>query len=325
MASTYEKLNRLKLRLMTSPATVEELANYMDCNTRTIFRFLKDLSKENSSLRKIKNPGQPRRFFIEQTKNNVNAPLIRSLRKLHKELTDHAEIRYTKVINKAIDALEGKTPETDCAPEAISLDPDFIIDHGPFSEYDISEARIERYLTAIKKGQCMKVHYMQGSSGEIQKLEIRPLKLILRMGTLYLAYSTEKTKNVKPKLLVVKRIRQESLMQEFFKLQEIDVQNFYKYCYGKWVGDSEKTVILKLLLLVKEPWLESQFRESHFNPPAKIKKQKNHSTIELNLYDSPDLRKWIIGLLPDIEIIEPVLFKEEIKKMIQTSLKALKS
>ena len=67
MASTYEKLNRLKLRLMTSPATVEELANYMDCNTRTIFRFLKDLSKENSSLRKIKNPGQPRRFFIEQT------------------------------------------------------------------------------------------------------------------------------------------------------------------------------------------------------------------------------------------------------------------
>ena len=132
MASTYEKLNRLKLRLMTSPATVEELANYMDCNTRTIFRFLKDLSKENSSLRKIKNPGQPRRFFIEQTKNNVNAPLIRSLRKLHKELTDHAEIRYTKVINKAIDALEGKTPETDCAPEAISLDPDFIIDHGPF-------------------------------------------------------------------------------------------------------------------------------------------------------------------------------------------------
>ncbi len=310
---------------MTSPATVEELANYMDCNTRTIFRFLKDLSKENSSLRKIKNPGQPRRFFIEQTKNNVNAPLIRSLRKLHKELTDHAEIRYTKVINKAIDALEGKTPETDCAPEAISLDPDFIIDHGPFSEYDISEARIERYLTAIKKGQCMKVHYMQGSSGEIQKLEIRPLKLILRMGTLYLAYSTEKTKNVKPKLLVVKRIRQESLMQEFFKLQEIDVQNFYKYCYGKWVGDSEKTVILKLLLLVKEPWLESQFRESHFNPPAKIKKQKNHSTIELNLYDSPDLRKWIIGLLPDIEIIEPVLFKEEIKKMIQTSLKALKS
>lgn len=299
---------------MTSPATVEELANYMDCNTRTIFRFLKDLSKENSSLRKIKNPGQPRRFFIEQTKNNVNAPLIRSLRKLHKELTDHAEIRYTKVINKAIDALEGKTPETDCAPEAISLDPDFIIDHGPFSEYDISEARIERYLTAIKKGQCMKVHYMQGSSGEIQKLEIRPLKLILRMGTLYLAYSTEKTKNVKPKLLVVKRIRQESLMQEFFKPQEIDVQNFYKYCYGKWVGDSEKTVILKLLLLVKEPWLESQFRESHFNPPAKIKKQKNHSTIELNLYDSPDLRKWIIGLLPDIEIIEPVLFKEEIKK-----------
>ena len=124
---------------------------------------------------------------------------------------------------------------------------------------------------------------------------------------------------------MVKRIRQESLMQEFFKPQEIDVQNFYKYCYGKWVGDSEKTVILKLLLLVKEPWLESQFRESHFNPPAKIKKQKNHSTIELNLYDSPDLRKWIIGLLPDIEIIEPVLFKEEIKKMIQTSLKALKS
>lgn len=324
MASTYEKLNQLKLRLTASSATVDELANYMDCNKRTIFRFLSDLAKENCGLRKIKNPGQPRRFIIEQSKSNNNAPLVRSLKKLHKELIDHAEIRYTKVIHKAIDTLEGADPEADSTPEAISLDPDFIIDHGPFSEYDISEARIERYLSAIKKGQGMKVSYLQGSSGEIQKLEIRPLKLILRMGTLYLAYSTEKGKNTKPKLLVVKRIIQETLLQDFFKRQEIDVQNFYKYCYGKWVGDREKTKVIKLVLLVKEPWLESQFKESHFNPPAKIKKNKEKSIVELSLFDTPDLRKWIIGLLPDIDILEPIAFKEELIKSIQTSLKTLK-
>lgn len=324
MASTYEKLNRLKLRLMTSSATVEELASYMDCNIRTIFRFLNDLAKENSGLRKIKNPGQPRRFRIEATKSNANTPLVRSLKKIHKELTDHAEIRYTKVINKTIDLLEGKSTEPDSAPEAISLDPDFIIDHGPFSEYDISEARIERYLTAIKKCQCMKIQYKQGSSGEIQKLEIWPLKLILRMGTLYLAYSTEKTKSAKPKLLVVKRIIQESVLQNFFTPQEVDVNSFYKYCYGKWVGDSEETKAIKLVLLVKEPWLETQFRESHFNPPVKIKKNKNQSIIELNLYNSPDLRKWIIGLLPEIEILEPASFRDEIKKIVQVSLKSLK-
>jgi predicted transcriptional regulator len=43
MASTYEKLNQLKLRLTASSATVDELANYMDCNKRTIFRFLRKL------------------------------------------------------------------------------------------------------------------------------------------------------------------------------------------------------------------------------------------------------------------------------------------
>ena len=58
MASTYEKLNQLKLRLTASSATVDELANYMDCNKRTIFRFLSDLAKENCGLRKIKNPGR---------------------------------------------------------------------------------------------------------------------------------------------------------------------------------------------------------------------------------------------------------------------------
>lgn len=324
MASTYEKLTRLKLRLATTPATVEELARYMDCNSRTIFRFLKDLETENCGLRKIKDPGAPRRFFIEQVKSNTNTSLIRSLEKLHKELASNAEIRYTKVIRKAIETLQGTAPEHEPAPEAISLDPDFIIDHGPFSEYDISESRIERYLTAIKKRQRMRIQYAQGSSGESQKLEIQPLKLILRMGTLYLAYSTEQTKKVKPKLLVVKRILQESLLQDFFEPQEIDVENFYKYCFGKWAGDIENSILLKLVLIIKEPWLEAIFKETNFNPPAKIKRVKNNTVVELQLFDTPDLRKWIIGLLPDIEILEPLLFKEEIKKHLQSVIKNFK-
>lgn len=324
MASTYEKLTRLKLRLATTPATVEELARYMDCNSRTIFRFLKDLEIENCGLRKIKNQGTPRRFFIEQSKSNVNTALIRSLEKLHKEVASNAEIRYTKVIRKAIDTLQGTVPEQEPAPEAISLDPDFVIDHGPFSEYNISETRIERYLMAIKKRQCMRIQYTQGSSGESQKLEIQPLKLILRMGTLYLAYSTESAKKAKPKLLVVKRIVQESLLQEFFQPQEIDVQNFYKYCYGKWAGDFETNTLLKLVLIIREPWLVAIFKETNFNPPVKIKKSKGNTFVELQLFDTPDLRKWIIGLLPEIEILEPLSFKEEIKKHLQSVIKNIK-
>ena len=44
---------------------------------------------------------------------------------------------------------------------------------------------------------------------------------------------------------------------------------------------------------------------------------------EFTLYDSPDLRSWLLSILPNIKIQEPAALKAELKELVTKSLEAL--
>ena len=50
MSSTYDKLNQVKKRLQEHPTSIQELADYMNCNIRTIYRYITTLEGENCGL-----------------------------------------------------------------------------------------------------------------------------------------------------------------------------------------------------------------------------------------------------------------------------------
>ena len=61
MSSTYDKLNQVKKRLQEHPTSIQELADYMNCNIRTIYRYITTLEGENCGLKQDK---KTHRFFI---------------------------------------------------------------------------------------------------------------------------------------------------------------------------------------------------------------------------------------------------------------------
>lgn len=319
MSSTYEKISKLKKRLQKSPpVTIKELAVYMKCNQRTIFRYFKILESESSELKKTMVQNELR-YYIDPEKDQTRDSLILSLEKMNAELIQSAHFRYAKTIRKAVQTLKGKN-ET-ILFEMPALDPDFIIDRGPFAEFDLSEPRIEKYLLAIKKHQCLSILYEHGHNNEISKIIIEPLKLILRMETLYLAYRKHSPNSPGfVQLLVFKRIKQESTLNQFFDEADFDETQFYKYCYGKWVYPTPDAKPLKIKLKILSPWLERQFLESNFNPPAKIKQMDQSTQVELNLFHTPDLERWLLSLYPDAYVVEPPSLKMSIKKLLKKSL-----
>lgn len=300
--STYSKLNTLKARLEDyhHPATIAELAEFMECNPRTIFRYFDTLKKENCGFRATRD--DPYRYFIQKETMKRPDPVVRLLETVDSHLSAAAEIPSSKLVRRAISMLKGAEGAGN-VNEGITLDSDFIVDLGPFSEYDPSangrdaqERNIDKYLDAIKHRAYLKVTYDAATKGITQELLLKPLKLILRMGILYLAAVDDAVGETK--LFAVKRIKRFNFTGKYFSEIEFNAKDFYKFCFGKFGPQSDdKKIKIVIAVNAAASWLEAQIREAHFNPPVKIKRQ--HPMIaEFTLYDSPDLRSWLLSILP---------------------------
>ena len=147
--STYEKLNQVKLRLSlpNKPASIAELADYMGCDARTIYRYLETLKAENCGLRQDKSS---KKFSIQPVASRRPEAIIRGLKSVQKVLNEIGISAHSKSVKKAIDFLCGDDSAENALNQVINVDSDFIVDLGPFSEYsehlEFRETEIEKFL-----------------------------------------------------------------------------------------------------------------------------------------------------------------------------------
>lgn len=320
MSSTYEKLNRLKTRLAAGPATVQELCVSTGCNARTVYRHLEALEAGNSGLRKVKGDGKTRRYFLEQSTPAVPPALVQGLQKMQKELAAGGNHRHAKLVPAVLSYLKPETP-LGTVPEAISLDSRFELDHGPLSEFASSEDRVEKLLAAIHSGQTLALSY-EHRDGSLERVDFQPYHVVLRVGRLYLLGVREGKTTVES--LVVRRIRMTATTPRFFHRPDFDVKEYYKYCFGQWVPRQKGVKPLSIVLAPRDSWGRLLFSESHFNPPAKTRTtREGEERVELKLYDTPDLRKWLISLMPEVEVLEPMELRQALRATAKEILASL--
>ncbi|MGM9983175.1 MAG: helix-turn-helix transcriptional regulator [Fibrobacter intestinalis] len=318
--STYEKLNQVKLRLSlpNKPASIAELADYMGCDARTIYRYLETLKAENCGLRQDKSS---KKFSIQPVASRRPEAIIRGLKSVQKVLNEIGISAHSKSVKKAIDFLCGDDSAENALNQVINVDSDFIVDLGPFSEYsehlEFRETEIEKFLAAIKERAKILLTYVPvRENGKEEQYEVCPLKLVLRIDTLYLVADLHS----EIRLFALSRIRNFRRTGAFFPEIPFDYKKLYSHCFGKFTGSSYPKI--KVLMEVKAFWLQTQFREAHFNPAVKIRKQQPF-TVEMHIYDTPDFEGWLLSILPQVKILEPSSLKENLRKQLKESSKAL--
>jgi len=319
MSTTYEKLNRLKTRLQAGPATVQELCASTGCNTRTLYRHLEALENDGVGLRKIKGDGRERRYYIEPEVPAVPPVLLQGLQKMQKELASGGNHRHAKIIPSVLNYLQPEKP-IGTVPEAITLDPCFELDHGPLSEFASSEDKVEKLLIAIHARKVLNLAYAH-RDGNIEKIDFQPWHVVLRVGRLYLLGAREGKSTVES--LVVSRIKMSTATSRYFVRPEFDVREYYRYCFGQWVPRQKGVKPLQIVLAPRDAWGQILFSESNFNPPAKIRTTREGVRIELKLYDTPDLRKWLLGLIPEIDVLEPISLREALRQQAKEIVASL--
>ena len=322
MATGYEKINAIKNKLKVKQ-TVNGLAKLMGCGPRTIFRHLEVISEENCGLRKFKENGET--FYIIQTDKeaNFNQEVVKQLEKIKKNLPANAapEIKTVKLLDKVIKTMQTTNPE-DFKPEAISTDPDYVLDYGPFSDDKLQDTMVNRVLRAIHEGFAIKIQYSHatdhsGVSEEVK--EVNPVKAIMRVDTLYLIAGEEDEKgNQTFKNYLFEQIKSVQETNHAMPKFIFDATMHYKYAFGKYTGSGKPEDIT---LEIRNKWLQTQFERSHFNPEISKRYDKNKNMIvDMKLRITPDFKTWLMGVAGDVRILKPASLKEEVKQLLKKAL-----
>lgn len=320
MATSYQKIKDLKAKLKTK-MTVKQLASSLGCGTRTVFRHLKVVEAEHCGLHNFKQGNET--YYIIQTDGEVdfNQTMVKQLEKVKKGMSssDASDLKSIKLLDKVIDALQHKNPE-EFKPEAISMDPDYVLDYGPFSDNKLQDTMVNKVLKAIHGGFKIRINYRHSSKDYTSGwIDVCPVKVVMRMDTLYLVaieYGEDGSKSYKNYLF--ENIIGAAETNTPFKKDEFDVKDHYKYTFGKWTSTDAPE---EVSLLIKEKWLQTQFEKSHFNPAVvkRMDKDKN-MIVDMKLRITPDFLIWLMGVSSEVRILKPEHLKNTIKGKLQQAL-----
>lgn len=327
MATGYEKINKIKNKLRV-PMTVAMLAEAMGCGPRTIFRHLDALQQENCGLHKFKKNGET--FYVIQTEQKVdfNQKIVKQLEKLKKTMNDTTplDLKNRKLIDSVITSMQTTDPDSFKA-EAITLDPNYIMDYGPFCDHKAQDTTVSKLLKAIREGFKIRIVYKSTNEGAEKKtIEVSPVKLVMRIDTLYLiaADETYSETHIFKNYLVENIVALTHTNISSISLREpFNAEEHYKYLFGKYVSTEDPQTVS---LLVKSNWLKTQFLKSRFSPVAEITEDREKNMIvNLKLRLTPDFKTWLFGVLSDVKILKPESLKTEMIEKLKKTLKEMKA
>ena len=327
MATGYEKINKIKNKLRV-PMTVTMLAEAMGCGPRTIFRHLDALQQENCGLHKFKKNGET--FYVIQTEQKVdfNQKIVKQLEKLKKTMNDTTplDLKNRKLIDSVITSMQTTDPDSFKA-EAITLDPNYIMDYGPFCDHKAQDTTVSKLLKAIREGFKIRIVYKSTNEGAEKKtIEVSPVKLVMRIDTLYLiaADETYSETHIFKNYLVENIVTLTHTNISSISLREpFNAEEHYKYLFGKYVSTENPQTVS---LLVKSNWLKTQFLKSRFSPVAEITEDREKNMIvNLKLRLTPDFKTWLFGVLSDVKILKPESLKAEMIEKLKMTLKEMKA
>ena len=327
MATGYEKINRIKSKLRV-PMTVAMLAEALDCGPRTVFRHLDALQRENCGLHKYKKDGET--FYVIQTPEKVdfNQKIVKQLEKLKKTMSDTTplDLKNRKLIDSVITSMQTTDPDGFKA-EAITLDPNYIMDYGPFCDHKAQDAMVSKLLMAIRDGFKIRITYKStNENSEKKTIEVSPIKLVMRIDTLYLIAADDsyaETHIFKNYLVEnIQNVAQTNVSAIHLR-EPFSVEEHYKYLFGKFVSTDDPQSVS---LMIKSNWLKTQFLKSRFSPVAELAEDKDGNMIvNLKLRMTPDFKTWLLGVLPDVKILKPESLKLEMIEKLKMTLKEMKA
>lgn len=321
----FQKLQRLEKLLKSGRRyTLAEISQELSVNERSVFRYLERLELNGINVQKRVRGQKIKEYWISLQETDVDPDLLDAIRAMDSELTTNGMRKYHRLLKRIENALDDNTHKNEMVSNLVQGD--FHFDNGPLA-HQIGQDNnlhqmVDKLLLAIQNKSVVKITYpLDAENSRTTRFEFFPYRVFLRMGKLYLVGYHSKDEAVIN--LSIPRIKMLSVTRDFYEAPQFDLDSYFKYCFGQWVPRA-KMEPTRVILQIKEDWVFKLFDESNFNPPALIKPRIRSPKVYLQVYLTPDFEAWLLGLLPAVEILEPLSLKQQLLQRCKTVMKSLK-
>ena len=107
---------------------------------------------------------------------------------------------------------------------------------------------------------------------------------------------------------------------EFHCPDSFNIEDYYKYAIGRYVGSHYK--VIDLSFVVKDEW-SIFFKRRKVHPSQRIQDSDGGLRVRMRVGNCPDLKAFIMKMMPNIKIEKPIEVKNEIKKILEASLEQI--
>ena len=322
-------------QLGAAPKTLEEIARGLGCTPRNAARYLA-LAKEKVPDRFVEEPGRrgrPATFAAAKTAPdageffNVLRGLVQELRK------DSSTLGYSDQLSALIRKFDPKGDRNQSAKLA-RLSPYYIVDNGPLAEAPCRPAILNAIVSAIDEGKQISFDYDANGKGKTKVGSANPIRLILRVGCLYLAATlagdVEKERSFRVAYISNVRTTGTPVPERAKEIgKRIDRRGWFVEHFGQFrkveVPSCKVTLEIHPDPTNGEPdWLWRYAKHWRFMTESgqnSVVLREKAGEIDLKVRPTPDFVAWLAGQAPDIEVKAPESLRKEVADRVAAAAK----
>lgn len=177
----------------------------------------------------------------------------------------------------------------------------------PRGNYDKYQSLIDSLNKVIQSCQRVVIKYDSFSSQQISERKIDPLHIMFRDGFWYLVAYCHSRKMLR--MFRVDRIKQLQILDELFEAVDFDIEEYIKNSWSIAKGEKTKVAVRfspPISRLIEEAkWHESQEIE---------KLDSGNLILHLEVEETWEIKKWILGFGKYAEVLEPLSLRKEIRE-----------
>lgn len=292
-------------------STASELAEMLDVDKKTIYRYMESLNMANVPVRAKK--GRYGGFYIGDeynmkqpalTDNEVQALLLSS-----EILSKENGFIYGDELKKAVSRIVNSSLNTQKELENIKETIDFQV--SKIGTYEDLEGRILKINYAINNSLSVKISYFSMSKNGQTTRVVDPYSLIFRKGFWYLVGFCHLREEIRIfKVLRIKNIR--VIQEEFKRPKSFSIKEYMKNSWNVFRGED-----IKVKVMFKREVAEF-IKETNWHENQQIEELPNGDIIfTVYVNGTAEIKSWVMGFSDKAKVLEPMNLKEEIKEEIK--------
>lgn len=291
--------------------TASELAESLDVDKKTIYRYINSLNEANIPVHTKK--GRYGGFYIDEEFYMKPAKLsceeLESLLMAAEILTKENGFVREKELKTAISKIKNLVVNKNEELKFMNMNSNFNIRQA--GNLESLDDKISKINCAINKGRSLSINYFSINKSNLTIKKIDPYDLIFRMGSWYLIGYCHMTDSVET--LKVSRIQSLKTINEIYiKPHDFSLKDYLDNFWSVFNGE-------KIRISIKFCSQISDFIKSgkwHIN--QKITDLEDGSVIlEMYLNNIADIKPWVLSFGKYAEVIEPNELRKEIKKELK--------